>query len=79
MSITLCFRLIPGSRGLRKLRVALPGRGKRGGGRIIYFLRRAHEQTLLLYGYAKNEQADLTAAQLKILAQAAQEELNDGR
>lgn len=29
--------LIPGSRGLRKLRVPLPGRGKRGGARVIYY------------------------------------------
>ena len=29
--------LIPGGRGLRKLRVALPGRGKRDGARIIYY------------------------------------------
>jgi len=27
--------LIPGGRGLRKLRVPLPGRGKRGGARVI--------------------------------------------
>lgn len=29
--------LIPGSHGLRKLRVALEGRGKRGGARVIYY------------------------------------------
>lgn len=29
--------LIPGSGGLRKLRWGLPGRGKRGGARIIYY------------------------------------------
>jgi len=28
--------VIPGGAGLRKLRVALPGRGKRGGARVIY-------------------------------------------
>jgi hypothetical protein len=31
--------LIPGSGGVRKLRWALAGRGKRGGIRVIYFLR----------------------------------------
>jgi len=30
--------LIPGARGLRKMRAALGGRGKRGGARVIYYL-----------------------------------------
>ncbi len=28
--------VIPGSGGLRKARIGLPGRGERGGGRVIY-------------------------------------------
>ena len=34
--------VIPGSGGVRKLRWAAPGRGKRGGYRVIYYVRRAH-------------------------------------
>ena len=30
--------LIPGGRGLRKLRAAVAGRGKRGGARVIYYV-----------------------------------------
>ena len=30
--------VIRGTRGLRKLRWAAPGRGKRGGARVIYYL-----------------------------------------
>jgi len=34
--------VIPGTGGVRKLRWAAPGRGKRGGYRIIYYVRRVH-------------------------------------
>ena len=34
--------VIPGSGGVRKLRRAAPGRGKRDGYRVIYYVRRAH-------------------------------------
>ena len=34
--------VIPGSGGVRKLRWAAPGRGKRGGYRVIYYVRRSH-------------------------------------
>jgi mRNA-degrading endonuclease RelE of RelBE toxin-antitoxin system len=33
--------VIPGSGGVRKLRWRAPGRGKRGGYRVIYYLKRA--------------------------------------
>jgi hypothetical protein len=59
--------VIPGSGGLRKLRVALPGRGKRGGARLIYFWDKPQERLFLLFLYPKNERSDLTQAQLKVL------------
>jgi hypothetical protein len=60
--------LIKGSGGLRKLRWALPGRGKSGGVRIVYFWRVSESQILMLTMYAKNVQANLTPAQVKQLA-----------
>lgn len=54
--------LIPGTGGVRKLRWALEGRGKRGGARVVYFY---HNSTLPLFAltaYAKNERADLSQA-----------------
>lgn len=60
--------LIKGSGGLRKLRWALPGRGKSGGVRVIYFWRVSESQILMLTMYAKNAQANLTPIQVKQLA-----------
>jgi hypothetical protein len=42
-----------GTRGLRKVRWARPGMGKRGGARVVYFCRDARGQVLLLIAYTK--------------------------
>ncbi len=59
--------LIEGTGGLRKIRAALPGRGKRGGARIIYYYFVTASQIVLLLAYPKNDQDDLTADQKKAL------------
>lgn len=46
--------VIPGSGGIRKLRRAASGRGKRGGYRVIYYLRLAEGQIWMLTLYPKN-------------------------
>ncbi len=66
--------MIQGSGGLRKLRWPLPGRGKRGGLRIIYFWDEPSEGFYMLLAYPKNEQEDLTARQLRVLRRLVQEE-----
>ena len=70
--------LVPGGRGLRKLRAAIAGRGKRGGARVIYYLWNERDRCYLLFAYAKNVQGDLTPAQLKTLAAVMAKELDDG-
>lgn len=59
--------IIQGSGGLRKIRWAISGRGKRGGVRTIYYWAVKKDQILMLLMYAKNEQDNLTQDQLKVL------------
>ena len=66
--------IIPGSGGLRKIRWGAPGRGKRGGVRVIYYWAVSQDRILLLLIYAKTEQDDLTATQLKVLKKIVEEE-----
>lgn len=51
--------VIKGTSGLRKVRIPLPGRGSKGGARVIYFQVVAPATILLLAVYAKNVQEDL--------------------
>ena len=60
------------------MRAAIGGRGKRGGGRVIYCFWTARESCYLVFAYSKSEQGDLTAAQLKRLVDVMNEELSDG-
>jgi hypothetical protein len=66
--------VIPGGGGLRKLRWSAEGRGKRGGLQLIYYWDPASHTFYMLYLYAKNEQGDLTADQVKTLARLVREE-----
>ena len=66
--------VIRGSGGLRKLRWAVEGRGKRGGVRTIYYWAVEEHICFMLYVYAKNEQGDLTLAQMKVLSRLVREE-----
>ena len=59
--------VIKSSGGMRKLRWAGSGRGKRGGLRVIYYWWVAKDRISMLLMYPKNEQDDLTADQLKQL------------
>ncbi len=58
--------IIQRSRGLRKIRWKLPGKGKSGGIRIIYYLVCA-EEVFLLYAYPKSKSENITSEQARIL------------
>ncbi|MBS1794307.1 MAG: type II toxin-antitoxin system RelE/ParE family toxin [Acidobacteria bacterium] len=59
--------IIKASGGIRKMRWAASGRGKRGGTRIIYYYAVGNEGILLLDIYPKNEKTDLSAEELENL------------
>ncbi len=59
--------VIPRSGGCRKLRWAAPGGGKRGGMRVIYFLRLSSGQIVLVAMYAKNLRENIDPRLLKRL------------
>jgi hypothetical protein len=65
--------IIPGTGGVRKIRVALPGRGKSGGARVIFYYQNDDWPVLLLEVFAKNEKANLSKAQCNTLAKAIAE------
>jgi hypothetical protein len=66
--------VVPGGGGIRKLRWAAEGRGKRGGLRVIYYWAATEDVCYMLYAYAKNEQGDLTRAQIRVLSRLVREE-----
>ena len=57
--------VIRGSGGVRKLRWGVSGRGKRGGIRVIYYLRLGLGQIWMLTLYAKNEAESIPGHVLK--------------
>jgi hypothetical protein len=63
--------VIPGAGGVRKLRWAAKGKGKRGGARIIYMYVVIAARVFLIRCYAKNVKSDLTADEKKQLRQIA--------
>ena len=58
-----------------KKRVALPGKGKRGGTRTLVAFRRG-DRAFFIYGFSKNERANISAKELQALKLLARELLS---
>lgn len=66
--------VVPGTGGVRKLRWAVSGRGKRGGLRVIYYLRSARGEIWMLTLYGKNVRENIPAHLLKQMKEAINHE-----
>jgi mRNA-degrading endonuclease RelE of RelBE toxin-antitoxin system len=62
---------IPGTGGVRKVRVAASGRGKRGGARVIYYYLDGSMPLYALLVYAKNVRTDMTPDQKRAVTALA--------
>ncbi len=65
--------------GIRKVRIALPGRGKRGGARVVFLFAGEDIPVFLLAVFAKNEKADLNARERTAMITAAKKMLEEYR
>ena len=71
-------KVIQGTGGIRKVRFALPDRGKSGGARVIYIDFAKYEKTYLIAVFSKSETDDLTMSEkneLKSLVRVLELEL----
>jgi len=65
--------VIPGLGGLRKVRLALPGRGKRGSARVLYLLFVRADTVFLLYAFTKGEFEDLPSDKRRVMRRLVDE------
>ncbi len=64
--------IIPRLQGLRKVRMALQGRGRSGGARVIYLYLPQHHAVIFFYIYTKAKSENLTSDQEKRLRAAVE-------
>jgi hypothetical protein len=69
--------IVAGSGGVRKMRWAAEGRGKRGGLRVMYYLRRARGQIWMLTAYGKNVRETIPAHLLRKMKEAIDDAKDD--
>jgi hypothetical protein len=63
-----CGVVVPGSGGIRKVRFGFGARGKSGGARIVYLFGGENLPVFVLAAFAKNEKANISAAERNAFA-----------
>lgn len=66
--------IVRGSGGVRKVRWASEGKGKRGGIRVIYYWKKSFDEIWLLTLYSKNEKATIPGHVLKKISEEIENE-----
>lgn len=66
--------VVPGSGGVRKMRWGTAGRGKRGGLRVVYYLRKSRTEIWMLTLYGKNVREDIPGNVLKQMKEVIEDE-----
>ena len=61
-------KVIRGTKGLRKIRIAFEGQGKSGSGRVAYVDFTVYETIYLITAYPKNEKDNLSEAERNAIA-----------
>ena len=61
-------KVIRGTKGLRKIRIAFEGQGKSGSGRVAYVDFTVHETVYLITAYPKSEKDNLSKAERSSIA-----------
>jgi mRNA-degrading endonuclease RelE of RelBE toxin-antitoxin system len=74
-----CGVVIPSSGGIRKVRFGFGARGKSGGARIIYLFSGVNLPVFILAVFAKNEKANLSAADRNALGKMVVAMIEDYR
>ena len=62
-------KVVPGSGGVRKLRWAMTGKGKRGGLRVLYYFKKQDDEIWMLTIYGKSETENIPAHVLRQIAE----------
>jgi hypothetical protein len=65
-------KVMPETGGVRKVRWALAGRGKRGGARAVYYYHSERLPLFLLTAYPKNEKPNLSKAERSAMKRLVQ-------